>query len=153
MKTSYINRYGDNIIFEQVDDSTVHMSGFNMEWMRAAYNNDYSEAYEMYKNYCFTLEDPDYTYLVEDVNENKIRIMHYPEFVDAMDHAIHDKNHSFNKLWAFVTTDYSSIYMIDPAGGPYITVGTNLGLYFNDKKPRIIENISIKENKVIFNIK
>ena len=51
------------------------------------------------------------------------------------------------------TDNNGNITMIDPAGGPYLNIGTNLGLYFNDKKSRIIESIEIKENKVIFKIK
>lgn len=85
-KVSYYNRYGDSIIFEQIDNE-VYMSGFNLDYMRTG------------------------------------------------------------------TNDKGDIIMVDPAGGPYLTVGTNLGLYFNDKKNRIIESIEIKENKIIFKIK
>ena len=86
MKVSYYNRYGDNIIFEQIENE-IHMSGFSLDYMRTSTDNN------------------------------------------------------------------GNITMIDPAGGPYLNIGTNLGLYFNDKKSRIIESIEIKENKVIFKIK
>ena len=85
-KVLYNNRYGDNIIFEQIDNE-IHMSGFNMEWLRIGYDNE------------------------------------------------------------------KNITMVDPSGGPYLSVGMNLGLYFNDKRSSIIENIKIEENKVIFKIK
>lgn len=85
-KVTYNNRYGDNIIFEQIDNE-IHMSGFNMEWIRVGYD------------------------------------------------------------------DEKNITMIDPAGGPYLSIGMNLGLYFNDKRSSIIENIKIEENKVIFKTK
>ena len=85
-KVSYCNRYGDNIIFEQKDNE-IHMSGFNMEWLRIGYDNE------------------------------------------------------------------KNITMVDPSGGPYLSVGMNLGLYFNDKRSSIIENIKIEENKIIFKIK
>jgi len=88
MKANYYNRYGDDIIFEEIGDE-IHMSGFNMEWMRYGWDDD------------------------------------------------------------------EVITMIDPSGGPYTTVNSNLGLYFGDKKKRIIESIKIdnKNNKVIFKIK
>ncbi len=38
-KVSYNNRYGDNIIFEQIDNE-IHMSGFNMEWIRVGYDDE-----------------------------------------------------------------------------------------------------------------
>ena len=85
-KVTYNNRYGDNVIFEQIDNE-VHMSGFNIEWIRTGCDKE------------------------------------------------------------------NNITMVDPSGGPYLTVGTNLGLYFNDKQNRIIESIKIKENKIIFKIK
>ena len=51
------------------------------------------------------------------------------------------------------TDDSGNVTMVDPAGGPYLSVGMNLGLYFNDKRSSIIENIKIEENKVIFKTK
>ena len=85
-KVLYNNRYGDNIIFEQIDNE-IHMSGFNMEWLRIGYDNE------------------------------------------------------------------KNITMVDPSGGPYLSIGMNLGLYFNDKRSSIIENIKIEENKIIFKTK
>ena len=91
MKVSYYNRYGDNIIFEEKENNEIHMSGFNMEWIRYGWSNE-------------------------------------------------DKNR---------------ITMVDPSGGPYITINSNLGLYFGDKKQRLVESIIIdnENNKVIFKIK
>jgi len=88
MKANYYNRYGDDIIFEEIGDE-IHMSGFNMEWMRYGWD------------------------------------------------------------------DNNIITMIDPSGGPYTTINSNLGLYFGDKKKRLIESIKIdnENNKVIFKIK
>jgi hypothetical protein len=38
MKATYYNRYGDNIVFNKIDDNTVEMSGF--EYSRTGYNED-----------------------------------------------------------------------------------------------------------------
>ena len=50
-------------------------------------------------------------------------------------------------------TDWDKVYMVDPSGGPYIALGTNLGHFYGDKIERIVEGISINELSVIFKIK
>lgn len=89
MTTTYINRYGDEIIFNQVSDKEIHVTGYNPAYLRQG-------------------------------------------------------REGFN-------TD--KIIMVDPSGGPYMSVGTNLKNYFNDKTDRIISEININENKIIFIIK
>jgi hypothetical protein len=41
MKVDYYNRYGDTIVFEKLDDSTIKMSGF--EYSRSGFNEDGSK--------------------------------------------------------------------------------------------------------------
>ena len=41
---------------------------------------------------------------------------------------------------------------IDPSGGPYISVGTDVGRYFEDDKVRRIKSINIEGNKIILSI-
>ena len=41
MKTTYFNRYGDNIIFEKIDSNTIKMSGFI--YSRTGFNEDGSK--------------------------------------------------------------------------------------------------------------
>jgi hypothetical protein len=43
--------------------------------------------------------------------------------------------------------------MVDPSGGPYIGINTDLEKYFNDGKERIIESIDIQENAIFFKLK
>ena len=50
-------------------------------------------------------------------------------------------------------TDWDKVYMVDPSGGPYIALGTNLGMFYGDNVERIVEGISINELSVIFKIK
>ena len=38
---------------------------------------------------------------------------------------------------------------IDPSGGPFIKVGIDIGVYFNDKKERKVKAIDVKEGKII----
>lgn len=86
MKATYQNRYGDNIIFEKIDNKTVKMSGYKPEWCRVGYS------------------------------------------------------------------DTSTYNMIDPAGGPYIAVGMNLGHYFEIKENMIIESIDVKSDYALFRL-
>jgi len=88
MRVIYQNRYGDNIVFEKVDDNTVKMSGFKSEWCRWGWKND------------------------------------------------------------------PNVYtMVDPSGGPYISVGANLKHYFETKKDMIVESISLDQSGAVFKIK
>ena len=155
MKTTYNNRYGDNIVFTEVNKTTVEMTGYNSEWIRYGYPNDYSEAYEMYKLRCNNLEEVDYNYLVDDPENNCTRIMTYPEFVHCMEEKIHAKDeHPFKALWKFVVSDMNHIDMVDPSGGPYITVGMNVGRYFDDNITRQVQEIKFgSNNKIILTIK
>lgn len=84
----YNNRYGDTIVFSEINENEIHMSGFNMEWMRCGRNGD----------------------------------------------------------------NTSNIIMIDPSGGPYLVIGSNLKRYFEDDKDRFIKLITIDIDKIIFKI-
>lgn len=41
---------------------------------------------------------------------------------------------------------------IDPSGGPYIEIGTNIGRYFNDGIERKVKSITSFENRWILSI-
>ena len=41
------------------------------------------KSYQKYLEFCKTLEEPDYDYLVEDVNENKVRVFTLEEFINV----------------------------------------------------------------------
>lgn len=139
----YQNRYGDDITFTQVSDTEILMSGHNPEWLRAGWPNDYSDAYGIYLNQCRLLEEPDYDYLIDDPNTNTCRPMTYQEFaneVETNDHYRHYLKHS--------KSDKTRISMVDPSGGPYIELGTDIGRYFGDGKKRIVEEIEIEQEKI-----
>lgn len=44
-----------------------------------------------------------------------------------------------------------TINFVDPSGGPFIQVGTDLGRYFGDGIKRVVKSIESNE-KIIFNI-
>lgn len=92
-KVSYFNRYKDEIIFEQQDD-TITMSGYDPEWMR---------------------------------------------------YGLSDDADGCNKAEEVIT-------MIDPSGGPYLTIGSDLSLFWGDKQPRIIKSIRLLDGQIQFKI-
>ena len=85
MKVSYYNRYGDDIIFEKLEDNKIHMYGF--VYYRTGYNEDGS----------------------------------------ALD-------------------------FVDPSGGPYISVCTNIKNYFKSKKDMIVKSIEYADKGVMLTI-
>ena len=84
MKATYQNRYGDDIIFEKLDDNTIKMSGF--KYFRTGYNND------------------------------------------------------------------KTIYFVDPSGGPFIQIGTNVGRYFGGGNSMIVKLIEQNDNGTLLKI-
>jgi hypothetical protein len=134
MKATYQNRYGDNIVFEKVDDNTVKMSGFKSEWVRYGYPNVYDDAYSAY---CKDNENP----------------MSLKKFKEKIHEWKEGKINPLKQYQSLVYSDISTYDMIDPSGGPYISVGANLKHYFNDKKDMIVESISLDQSGAVFKIK
>ena len=152
MKTSYNNRYGDNIIFEDFGNE-VHMSGFNPEWIRYGWENIYTEAYAKYVEDVSKLDEPDMDLLIDDPSENVLRRCTFNEFKQFIHEHYEDRVNPLARYQKYVYSDKNDISMVDPSGGPYISKNTNLGLYFNDKKSRLVKSIQIVDNKVIFKTK
>lgn len=155
MKATYINRYGDTITFKEQSNNIVAMSGYDPAYVRVGWENDYSEAYEIYSMECLALSEPDMNLLVEDVNDDNrgiLRKFTYPEFAYHVDEAMHDKKKFYNRYCKYVYTDFERYKMFDPSGGPYISIGMNVGLYFDDKKPRIVQEINVLKTKTYLTV-
>lgn len=148
----YSNRYSDKILFTQHGD-VVEMTGFAEYGIRAGYENDYSEAYSSYLRACKELDEPDYDLLIEDINQNKLRVMTLDEFKKAVHTERWYQNKDLFYYCQLVTSNRNSISMVDPSGGPYIELGTNLKRYYKDDIDRIVDKIEIVAGKVIFKIK
>jgi hypothetical protein len=152
MKTTYQNRYGDNIVFEHISDNKIRMTGYNHAWMRCAYENDYSEAYKSYKQVCDALEEPDMDLLFDDPIQNVTRALTLDEFKEEVhkDYFYNDKK--LQKFARLVESDMNDIHMVDPSGGPYLSKRTDLGRYFNDGKTRKITKMEFDNASIIFTI-
>lgn len=129
-QATYINRYGDEIKFIELSETEVEMSGYNSEWLRVGWANDYSEAYEVYLN--------SVNYYIS-----------YEEFIHKV-----ENNEEYRPYLKYAKSDKNTYSMVDPSGGPYIALGMDIGRYFEDGVKRIIKTIQFnKDNKIIFTIK
>jgi len=128
MKTTYKNRYGDIFTFTLQDDGNVLWEG-NFKYCRFGMPNDYTKAYNQY------------------VNDNKHvqSLMSFNQFKDVV-HEYDDETHQYiyDKYVRMVESIKDKISMVDPSGGPYISVGMPLSSFgFKDLK---VKDFEIKEN-------
>lgn len=148
MKVTYKNRYGDDIVFEKIDDKTVKMSGYNPDWVRFGWENDFTRAYDLYVTDCSELEEPDHRLLIEDVKQSKVRPLTLKEFRDKFYQDIDwsKPENPFNKYYKLITPDVGNYSMVDPSGGPYICKRSNLKYYFESKEDMIVDHIDFGSN-------
>jgi hypothetical protein len=128
MKRTYKNRYGDIFTFTLQDDGNVLWDG-NFKYCRFGMPNDYTKAYNQY------------------VNDNKHvqSLMSFNQFKDVV-HEYDDETHQYiyDKYVRMVESIKDKISMIDPSGGPYISVGMPLSSFgFKDLK---VKDFETKEN-------
>jgi hypothetical protein len=128
MKNTYKNRYGDIFTFTLQDDGNVLWDG-NFKYCRFGMPNDYTKAYNQY------------------VNDNKHvqSLMSFNQFKDVV-HEYDDETHQYiyDKYVRMVESIKDKISMIDPSGGPYISVGMPLSSFgFKDLK---VKDFETKEN-------
>jgi hypothetical protein len=128
MKNTYKNRYGDIFTFTLQDDGNVLWEG-NFKYCRFGMPNDYTKAYNQY------------------VNDNKHvqSLMSFNQFKDVV-HEYDDETHQYiyDKYNRMVESIKDKISMVDPSGGPYISVGMPLSSFgFKDLK---VKDFETKEN-------
>ena len=113
----YKNRYGDVFTFEQLENGNIQWSG-NFEYCRFGTPYNYSKAWEKYQEDKFgeatTLE----------------------EFIEELHEQIYDDDmhflgysHTSEIYGDYVTAKTDVINMVDPSGGPYIDIGTDMKLF------------------------
>jgi hypothetical protein len=129
--SEYSNRYKDKIVFS-LDEDKVYMRGQPMDYMRYGLSNDYTEAYLKY-----LLDNKDRQ---DDVMSEKSFEIKMEEDVEF-----------FKKYSKFIKSS-EEISMVDPSGGPYIQLGSNLAYYFKVKGNIIVKKIDIDEEEVSFEV-
>lgn len=117
MKAEYKNRYNDKFTFTLDEDKNILWEG-NFTYHRIGYPNVYKEAYQAY---------------CKDVGSNGEHPMHIESFKEAVHETVYDENDSYvgpgpiaDKYRSLVYTDEDTIDMVDPSGGPYITLHQDL---------------------------
>jgi hypothetical protein len=145
MKAIYYNRYKDKITFDH-KGKTVTMSGYS-PYFRYSWPNKYDVAYDKY------LESA-----VVDAKLLGTQMLTQEEFekalyIDKGDDSNWHKNALYQLFGKYIYSDKDTIDMVDPSGGPYLTVGTNLKSFFGkDYENLIIESIKIGKSKIKFKV-
>ncbi len=105
----YTNRYGDKFTFELNERGNIDWKG-NFEYCRYGFPNDYSKAWEVFKEEYGGLD--------------------YEEFVGAI-HTYDEETNSyvFADLLPLVESKKNVINMVDPSGGPFIKEGMDMKLF------------------------
>ena len=112
MKTEeYTNRYGDKFTFTETEDGNIQWSG-NFEHCRFAVANVYDDAYNEYKKDGGTISMPEF-----------VKEVHY---YDRDTFEFSEISKTYREL---VYSDWDTITMVDPSGGPYITEGMDMSFF------------------------
>lgn len=134
IKKTYVNRYRDQITFEQ-DGDTILMSGYDPSFCRFGWPNVYTEAYQAYCEVVY--EQPD----------------GIPMSLDRFKEVVHEwrdgKNWIFKLFGPLITSDKNSISMFDPSGGPYMSLGMDMAGFGLEG---IVSHIAMTEDKVILTV-
>ena len=116
----YKNRYGDIFKFSMNKDKDILWKG-NFEYCRFGMPNDYTKAYNAYIN---------------DV-DNPMVFEEFKEKVHTYD--VERSQYIYDKYNRMVETLRNEIDMVDPSGGPYISVGMPMDSF--GFKGAVVDNI------------
>jgi hypothetical protein len=145
MKAIYYNRYKDKITFDH-KGKTVTMSGYS-PYFRYSWPNKYDVAYTRYLASA---------YLDAKLEQSQMLTLEEFEkalYIDKGDDSNWHKNALYQLFGKYIYSDKDTIDMVDPSGGPYLTVGTNLKSFFGkDYENLIIESIEISKSKIKFKV-
>ena len=134
----YTNRYGDIFSFQLQEDNSIMWKG-NFEYCRLGSPNDYRLAYQ---NYC------------KDSSELGIRPIHISTFKEKV-HEYSTETSSYTPLakryGPMVKSITNKINMVDPSGGPYITLGMQMSQIDESFAGLIVQSIDSVEDGFMIN--
>ena len=118
----YFNRYKDKITFEHINNEVI-MEGGN--WFRFGLENDYNKAYYQYVMDGGAVEIEEFKKLVHEYDKE---LLEYTELA---------------KKYQPLVFSSDEISMVDPSGGPYISLGNNLKEFWpkGEYQDLIVESI------------
>ena len=121
----YHNRYGLIYTFTKQEDGSVLWEG-EFQHCRVGYPNVYKRAYQQY---------------CKDVGSSGGYPMHIEDFKEQVHEMMYNDKDEYigpGPICAMyghlVYSDTSSVNMVDPSGGPYLSTHTNLGERFNSEE-------------------
>lgn len=121
----YTNRYNDVYTFTKQEDGSVLWEG-EFKSLRIGYPNNYKRAYQQY---------------CKDVGSSGGHPMHIEDFKTQVHEMMYNDNHEYigpGPICAMyghlVYSDTSSVNMVDPSGGPYLSTHLNLGERFDSEE-------------------
>jgi len=114
MEIKYTNRYNDKYKFSLLPNGNIMWTG-PFEYLRCGWPNVYDKAYEQYQADGGT----------EDISR-------FEELVHEYNPTTYIYTELAKKYAPLIYSDTSKIDMVDPSGGPYLTRGTDMGMF--DKK-------------------
>jgi hypothetical protein len=145
MKAIYHNRYKDKITFDH-KRKAVTMSGYS-PYFRYGFPNVYDKAYEKYVESAREDAKLDWTWIL--TREQFEKVLYVTKDEDSF-----ESNALYKLFGKYIYSDTETIDMVDPSGGPYLTVGMNLKEFFGrEYEDLIIRSIKIGKNKITFKIK
>jgi hypothetical protein len=134
-KTTYRNRYGDIITFEHIDNKVLMTGG---TWLRYGRPNVYDIAYQKYVESAKV-----------DAKLAESQILTEEQFIELLHFRKDEDSYESPNLWTlfgrYVYSDTESIDMVDPSGGPYISIEDNLNEFWPKGKYQdlLIEKIEV----------
>ena len=144
MKAIYNNRYNDKIVFER-RGKTISITGHH--FLRWGHPNVYDKAYEKYVESALI-----------DAELVGNQILTQEEFEGVLfatkDEDYYHSNALCKLFGKHIYSDTKTIDMIDPSGGPYINVGSNLKMFFGKGcDDLIVKSIKMGKGTIKFKIK
>lgn len=120
----YQNRYKDEYTFTLDSEGNILWEG-PFRWMRSGWFNVYDKAYEAY---CKDTNTP-------------IPLEDFKRKIHSFDYDSLEYSYLHTKYAHLIYSDTKSISMIDPSGGPYISVGMNMEYIDESFKDMIVEKL------------
>jgi hypothetical protein len=75
-------------------------------------------------------------------------------YIDKEDNYNWHNNALYKLFGKYIYSDKDTIEMVDPSGGPYLSLGTNLGTFFGkDYEDLVIESIKLGKKNIKFKVK
>lgn len=130
-KETYKNRYGDVFTFTPNEDGNILWEG-DFQYCRFGWPNVYGDAYREYLN--------------DNEGNEVLSLEEFKEEVHRSIYELDDKGleryvgpcEIANKYIKFVYSNQNMINMVDPSGGPYIDIGTDMGRFNKDWEGKVV---------------